>query len=146
MNKKIINSINEFLASGGVETYVSHAKERCFRTFAPLSWYFLFCDKLGLTPERTSDYSFGATIEDSYLSMDFVEGDVILSIGHQLSKDYIYNKCGEYLELRQDKNTHELKIFDIETTKQCGIPLMFGTWGNSWGDDNSTETICYAKI
>ena len=68
--------IDDFMSMPDLSSHISHEGKKVYRTYGTRAYYYLMCDKLGLTPRKETAYQ--AEAENDDFELNYAEGDVNL--------------------------------------------------------------------
>lgn len=68
--------IDNFMSNADLSSHISHEGKKVYRTYGTRAYYYLMCDKLGLTPRKETAYH--AEAENDDFELDYTEGDIDL--------------------------------------------------------------------
>lgn len=89
--------IDDFMSMPDLSSHISHEGKKVYRTYGTRAYYYLMCNRLGLTPRNETAYT--AEAENDDFELDYTEGDIDLVL-----KNDKYVKVEENLKEDYTKN------------------------------------------
>lgn len=97
----------------GATKYTSRTGKLCYRTFSPLSYYFLKCEQLFLSPKCISSLSYEA--ENDEIELSWCEEDLIIHFKHPVY--FIRSFYSDWQQVKKEKAQNYILKFIKRTPK-----------------------------